>query len=40
VPIYRCPGCGKEVTLPEKDMARDIMQAVANAFRSADIPPG
>lgn len=40
VPLYRCPGCGKEVTLPEKDMARDIMQAVANAFRSADIPPG
>lgn len=40
VPVYRCAGCGKEVTLPEKDMARDIMQAVANAFRSADIPPG
>lgn len=40
VPVYRCPGCGKEATLPEKDTARDIMQAVANAFRSANIPPG
>lgn len=40
VPVYRCPGCSKEATLPEKDVARDIMQAVANAFRSADIPPG
>lgn len=40
VPVYRCPGCGKEVTLPEKDTARDIMQAVANAFRSANITPG
>jgi NMD protein affecting ribosome stability and mRNA decay len=40
VPLYRCPGCSREVTLPEKNMAKDIMQAVANAFRSADIPPG
>ncbi len=40
VPVYRCPGCGKDVTLPEKDTAREIMQAVANAFRSANITPG
>jgi hypothetical protein len=40
LPLYRCPGCSKDATLPEKTVAKAIMQAVANAFRSADIPPG
>jgi hypothetical protein len=40
VPLYRCTGCGKDATLPESALARGIMQAVANAFRSANIPPG
>ena len=40
LPTYRCPGCQKEVTLPKKSVERGVMQAVANAFRSANIPPG
>lgn len=40
VPLYRCPGCNKEASAPKSGLERDVMQAVANAFRSADIPPG
>jgi hypothetical protein len=40
LPLYRCPGCKQETTLPRQGVERGIMQAVANAFRSADIPPG
>lgn len=40
LPLYRCPGCSQETTLPKPGVERGIMQAVANAFRSADIPPG
>jgi len=40
LPLYRCPGCNQETTLPKPGVERGIMQAVANAFRSADIPPG
>jgi uncharacterized protein with PIN domain len=40
LPTYRCPGCQQEVTLPKKSVERGVMQAVANAFRSANIPPG
>jgi hypothetical protein len=40
VPVYRCPSCNKEATLAEATVAKAVMQACANAFRSADIPPG
>jgi hypothetical protein len=40
VPLFNCPGCHKDATLPKKGVERGVMQAVANAFRSADIPPG
>jgi len=40
VPVYRCPGCNRETTLSKTGVSRGVMQAVANAFRSADIPPG
>lgn len=40
VPLFKCPGCGKESTLAKKGVERGVMQAVANAFRSANIPPG
>lgn len=40
VPLYRCGHCQKEATLPKTGVERGVMQAVANAFRSADIPPG
>ena len=40
VPVYRCGGCRQEVTLPSSTVQRGVMQAMANAFRSADITPG
>lgn len=40
LPLFRCPGCKQEATLPSSGMERGVMQAVANAFRSAEIPPG
>ncbi len=40
MPLYVCPGCNREVTLTQSGVERGIMQAVANAFRSANIPPG
>jgi hypothetical protein len=40
LPLYQCPACKQEVTLPKAGVERAVMQAVANAFRSADIPPG
>jgi hypothetical protein len=40
VPLFRCSGCNQEVTEPKSGLERDLMQAVANAFRSAEIPPG
>ncbi|WP_018954456.1 IS66 family transposase zinc-finger binding domain-containing protein [Thioalkalivibrio sulfidiphilus] len=40
VPLYRCPACDKQASEPESGLQRDVMQAVANAFRSAEIPPG
>jgi hypothetical protein len=40
VPLFRCSGCGKEASLAKSSVERGVMQAVANAFRSADIPPG
>jgi hypothetical protein len=40
VPLYRCSGCNQEATAPKSGLERDVMQAVANAFRSAEIPPG
>jgi hypothetical protein len=40
LPLYRCPGCNQETTLPRRGIEHGVMQAVANAFRSADIPPG
>jgi hypothetical protein len=40
LPLYQCPACKQEVTLPKAGVERGVMQAVANAFRSADIPPG
>jgi hypothetical protein len=39
LPVQNC-SCGREVTLPKSDVERGVMQAVANAFRSAEIPPG
>ena len=40
IPTHRCPKCSKEATLAEATVAKAVMQACANAFRSADIPPG
>jgi hypothetical protein len=40
VPLCHCPGCQQEITLPKSTVQRGVMQAMANAFRSADIPPG
>lgn len=40
LPLFHCPACKQEVTLSSSSMERGVMQAVANAFRSADIPPG
>jgi hypothetical protein len=40
VPVQRCAGCNQEITLPKSGVERGVMQAVANAFRSANIPPG
>jgi hypothetical protein len=40
VPVFRCPKCDKEATLATANVARGVMQAVANAFRAADVPPG
>jgi hypothetical protein len=40
LPLYRCPGCRKQATLPKHGVERGVMQAVANAFHSADITPG
>jgi hypothetical protein len=40
VPIYGCPKCSEHPTLPQAMVQRGVMQAMANAFRSADIPPG
>ena len=40
LPLFKCEGCSKQSTLPKKGVERGVMQAVANAFRSADIPPG
>ena len=39
LPMHRC-SCGREVTLPKTEVERGVMQAAANAFRAADIPPG
>jgi hypothetical protein len=39
LPVQNC-GCGRAVTLPKSEVERGVMQAVAKAFRSADIPPG
>lgn len=39
LPMQRC-GCGREVTLPKTQVERGVMQAAANAFRNAEIPPG
>jgi hypothetical protein len=39
LPAQHC-ACGREVTLPKGEVERGVMQATANAFRSADIPPG
>lgn len=39
LPVQRC-GCGREVTLPKTEVERGVMQAAANAFRNAEIPPG
>lgn len=40
LPVHCCSQCQQEVTLPKSDVERGVMQAVANAFRSAEIPPG
>jgi transposase-like protein len=40
VPVFRCPKCNNEATLATEGVAKGIMQAVANAFRAADVPPG
>lgn len=40
VPIFNCAGCKQEVTLPSATVQRGVMQAMANAFRAADITPG
>lgn len=40
VPLHRCPGCEQEASAPKSGLERDVMQAVANAFRGADIQPG
>lgn len=40
VPVYRCPSCSQQPTLPKAGVERGVMQAMANAFRSADIAPG
>jgi hypothetical protein len=40
VPVYHCASCQQETTLPKTAVERGVMQAVANAFRSAEIPPG
>ncbi|NHA13924.1 hypothetical protein [Thioalkalivibrio sp. XN279] len=39
LPVQNC-SCGREVTLPKSEVERGVMQAAANAFRSAEIPPG
>ena len=39
LPVQHC-SCGREVTLPKTEVERGVMQAAANAFRSAEIPPG
>jgi hypothetical protein len=40
VPVYGCPNCDEHPTLPKSGVQRGVMQAMANAFRSAEIPPG
>jgi hypothetical protein len=40
VPQYLCPSCKQESSESQAGLQRNLMQAVANAFRSADIPPG
>lgn len=40
VPLYLCPSCQQASSESQAALQRDLMQAVANAFRSADIPPG
>jgi hypothetical protein len=40
VPLYRCSGCNHESSFTRSGMERAVMQAVANAFSSAKIPPG
>lgn len=40
LPLCRCPGCQQEITLPKDSVQRGVMQAMSNAFRSAEIPPG
>lgn len=40
VPVYNCGKCSQEVTLPSSSVQRGVMQAMANAFRAADITPG
>jgi hypothetical protein len=40
VPVYRCPSCSRQPTLPKAGVERGVMQAMANAFRSAGIAPG
>jgi transposase len=40
VPLHRCSDCSMQASQPKSGLDRNIMQAMANAFRSADITPG
>jgi hypothetical protein len=40
LPVFRCSGCSTRVTLSPDGLQRGVMQAMANALRSADIQPG
>ena len=40
VPLYRCAGCGSEAMHPTEEMTNALMNAAAQAFRAAGIPPG
>jgi hypothetical protein len=40
VPVYRCPGCGKDASESRKALQGPVLKAAANAFRAASIQPG
>ena len=40
IPQFRCAKCERDILHPEQEIRGALMEAAANAFRAANIPPG